>query len=727
MADEQKTIVFKVDLDNEDFIAAAAQTRRNVEQLKEEQKQLDRSTEEGARAYERYEAVIKQTQMEMRRLTDLQKAKIQFNKAEEGSNTKLRSALKILTASYNELSKEQRENTYEGRKLGEQIASITAELKANESAVGDNRRNVGNYTESIIEASNELKTASAFTDKNTKANLELSSQMEKSARSAAAIAGGFALLSQVVGENEAAQDALRKITIAVTAATVLSNLAKEKGAILDSIAFVKTKALTVAQGAYKAVIESSTVAVTALKFAIAGIGLAAAISLLTRFTKKTKEYADAADEAAKSARNMADAIDGIWDKRNEEAFDALVNAHEAEIAVVERRLKLREAEGATDLELSEISLQILQTRKRQLEEVKSQVLQGIIAEEHYSEAIKEELDVVNDIAIAQIKRNALLQEQAAEQARLNALFEEEGDKPVKVFTGVNDIIAESKALFEDLGLSYESVGDALVRVANEQTDALKTQMGEADAEAEGFFQNELERQAMLQEKFAQTATTMQEYGVQIGQIFAESMTDAGFEVEAFFRRLVALNIDILQRSLLTAIAEIYFREIASKGFAGIATGAALTALVVGATEAAKAALSKPVKFEHGGEYDPFGVDVGGRLHTHGGTKYYGEDGNVIELEKGEKMFVANRKTSSIIRAVAGLNQLMGGRGLSGASSFLADGGFASRQISDSVNSQFQSAQLAADIVRNLPEFRVSVTELNRVQGGVNNVKAVSTL
>ena len=119
-----------------------------------------------------------------------------------------------------------------------------------------------------------------------------------------------------------------------------------------------------------------------------------------------------------------------------------------------------------------------------------------------------------------------------------------------MFKGVNDVVAQSKALFDELGLSYETVGDALVRVANEQTDALKTQMGEADAEAEGFFQTNLERQAMLQEKFAQTATTMQEHGVQIGQIFAESMTDAGFEVEAFFRRLVALNIDILQRWFL---------------------------------------------------------------------------------------------------------------------------------------------------------------------------------
>ena len=87
------------------------------------------------------------------------------------------------------------------------------------------------------------------------------------------------------------------------------------------------------------------------------------------------------------------------------------------------------------------------------------------------------------------------------------------------------------------------------------------------------------------------------------------------------------------------------------------------------------------------------------------------------LEKGEKIFIGKTvKPSAIVRAVAGLNQLMGGR-LCQVLHPSLQMGFVSRQISDSVNSQFQSAQLAADIVRNLPEFRVSVTELNRVQVG----------
>ena len=712
MADEQKTIVFKVDLDNEDFIAAAAQTRRNVEQLKEEQKQLDRSTEEGARQYERYEAVIKQTQMEMRRLTDLQKAKIQFNKAEEGSNTKLRSALKILSASYNELSKEQRDNTEEGRKLGEQIAAITAELKANESAVGDNRRNVGNYKESIIEASNELKTASAFTDKNTKANLELSSQMERSARSATAIAGAFALLTNVVGDNEKAQDTLRKITIAVTAATVLSNIAKEKGAILDTIAFVKTKALTIAQTAYNAVLSGGTVAANLFRAALVAIPIAGIIAGITVLVSRLRSQKEATEEQTDAQADL-----NVELEKSTELYQAIADQIEGaeggylqEIGALERLIKLREAQNVSDLELIGLREQLLRLQIRQTEEIYNTALANDALRLPQTIALQEkQKDLETDLAILLIEKNALLREQQIETDSLNQSLREQG------------------VAVDTIATNYERLAQILIGLAQDTYPAIKGQSKEtADANTK-ITNDALQEQNELQQKFLETAAIAQDASIQLGQIFAESITDAGFQTEQFFRRLTVLTIDILQRQLLTAIAEIYFREVASKGFAGIATGAALTALITGASEAAKAALSKPVKFEHGGEYDPFGVDVGGKLHSQGGTKYRGDDGNTIELERGEKIFVASRKTAAIVRAVAGLNQLMGGRGLSGSSSFLADGGFASRQISDSVNAQFQSAQLAADIVRNLPEFRVSVTELNRVNNGVSNVKAVSTL
>ena len=62
-----------------------------------------------------------------------------------GSNDRLKARLAILTKEYNQLSRSERENTTRGRELQSQIRGISDELKRNESAIGDNRREVGNY------------------------------------------------------------------------------------------------------------------------------------------------------------------------------------------------------------------------------------------------------------------------------------------------------------------------------------------------------------------------------------------------------------------------------------------------------------------------------------------------------------------------------------------------------------------------------------------------------
>jgi hypothetical protein len=69
--------------------------------------------------------------------------------SEIGSNEQLKAQLKILTADYNSMGAEKRNNTEEGKALASQIRTITDTLKANESAVGDNRRNVGNYASAL--------------------------------------------------------------------------------------------------------------------------------------------------------------------------------------------------------------------------------------------------------------------------------------------------------------------------------------------------------------------------------------------------------------------------------------------------------------------------------------------------------------------------------------------------------------------------------------------------
>lgn len=69
-----------------------------------------------------------------------------------GSNNQMRAQLSGLTQQYNALSKAERENVNVGGVLKTQIKGLSDELKVNESAIGDNRRSVGNYTGGILAA-----------------------------------------------------------------------------------------------------------------------------------------------------------------------------------------------------------------------------------------------------------------------------------------------------------------------------------------------------------------------------------------------------------------------------------------------------------------------------------------------------------------------------------------------------------------------------------------------
>ena len=704
-----KKIIFSVDVENDDFLKTVAQTRRTLKELKEEQKAINTDTERGAAAYELYESAIKQTQGELRKLSAIQKSKLQIAKSEEGSNVRLREQLKILTADYNNMSQAQRETTQEGQMLANQISEITAKLKENESAVGDNRRNVGNYKEAIVEAGQELKVATAFTDQNRQANLGLRGQMEAAAESASALAGTFALLSTLTKDNEEAQKLLEKIMLAVAAATAIANIAKSKGQILDTAAFIKTKALIAIQTAYNAVLNAGTVAAKAFKVALAGLGIGAVIAGITLLVSRLRSQKDATDAQVESQENLNEKLDKtaeIYREINEQLRGAEGATFE-QIKGLERLIELRKAQGASTVEILRLREDLINARLRENELVR----QAAESEEALSlettvELEQERLDLLNDRKIIQIELNEALAEELRitkeleeqrNRANKKAQREREEQKKIELDT-TREITLNSDKYFEELFQKQ--------RERNEQ------------ARKDANTKKQLEALESLAEK-AEVVSG------QVGAAFAASLTEAGLNVEDFTRRLLVLTIDTLQRKLLVAIAETYFDQIKEKGFAGIVTGSALTALLIGVAESAKAALSKPVKFAQGGEFQP--LEVGGRLHSQGGTMYVGEDGNRFEVERGEKIFITNRKASSFIGAIAEINKAFGGKGLTGSSSFLRDGGFAANSVAGEVNGQFRTAQLAADIVRGLPEFVVSVSEIDRGLAKVRTVENVVSI
>lgn len=73
-----------------------------------------------------------------------------------GSLQAQRAELAQLTAEYIKLSETERTQTDAGKAMQQQIKSLSDSLKEQEKAIGDTRRNVGNYTDSIIDAGNKL-------------------------------------------------------------------------------------------------------------------------------------------------------------------------------------------------------------------------------------------------------------------------------------------------------------------------------------------------------------------------------------------------------------------------------------------------------------------------------------------------------------------------------------------------------------------------------------------
>jgi hypothetical protein len=156
MADD-RTILLKVELD-------VAQLSKNAKDAEDKLKQLVPVMEKIKKEQGQHSIEYKKAQAEVRNynkvLTDSVKALQQNAKTTEsnsGSIIEMREQLSAATYAYNNLTKEQRENSDVGISLRNDIKSISDALKEQEGAIGDNRRNVGNYAGAIAELKAELK------------------------------------------------------------------------------------------------------------------------------------------------------------------------------------------------------------------------------------------------------------------------------------------------------------------------------------------------------------------------------------------------------------------------------------------------------------------------------------------------------------------------------------------------------------------------------------------
>lgn len=142
--------------DAEAAINSITRLRNEVEQLKKSQQEIDKSSP----AWTKQQVEIKKLSGEMRKQERLL---IAMNKVQDVNNLTIEEAreqLKVVSAEWARVTKLEGENTEQSKKLEKAKTALTERLKEVEKATGDNRRNVGNYSDSMKEA---LQTSGLFT------------------------------------------------------------------------------------------------------------------------------------------------------------------------------------------------------------------------------------------------------------------------------------------------------------------------------------------------------------------------------------------------------------------------------------------------------------------------------------------------------------------------------------------------------------------------------------
>lgn len=149
------------------------QTSRQVSELRQQNETLNRGYQQSLRTIRSLETQINRLRQARKQATQAtldereavraanQEGRLvaRIKRAQEGSIEQLRARLGLVTIEWKNLSEAERENTQRGQRLVRVKRELTDQLKRLEGQTGDTRRNVGNYTESIVEA---LKQTGGF-------------------------------------------------------------------------------------------------------------------------------------------------------------------------------------------------------------------------------------------------------------------------------------------------------------------------------------------------------------------------------------------------------------------------------------------------------------------------------------------------------------------------------------------------------------------------------------
>lgn len=341
MAEQQEQVLIEVKWDTKVLDNARvklAEATRQVTTLKQEQKLLQKAFDEGRISDENYAKAISQNKAELESATRAIKSNTAVLQASEqatydasASLDEQRQVLNTLQKAYASMDAEQKEAMGGQEALEAAIKSVSDSLKAQEHAIGEDQRNVGNYTESIEKAFGDIGKA------------------------AGDLSPAVGVLRSMGGEGKKLGDALDMVS------KIMQIVAKSGNAVANA-----QKAQTAATNAQTAATGGATVAQEGLNAAMNANPIGLIIAGISTLLPLIQSFISATDNAEASQAKFNQALEDM-------EFDM-----DMETRRINRHLKLMQLEGKTALEVAtereKLTKEVYENAKREYEELGRQRL-----------------------------------------------------------------------------------------------------------------------------------------------------------------------------------------------------------------------------------------------------------------------------------------------------------------------------------------------------------------
>lgn len=772
-----QAVILEVDFNSDEAIQEISKLRARLADLKAEQKDLRKEGKEGSQQFSENAVEIKLLNNEVRKYEKSIVDQNRILQANEGSIEQLRATLSTLTAQWNALSEEERENTEIGQNLQASIKATSDELKGLEGSVGDTRRNVGNYQEAIDSAA-QGTTLFGGAIPTVVANLRTWTAAAKAfiatplGLTIAAIAAGLQAVRTWFSRTAEGQEELNKITTRFNAflGTFLDLISKVgaslfeaftnprealqsfadyfKTFIIDRVnAFVDGLGLAgqaiskFFQGDFTGAAEDAAASAKKL-FVEANPIIAAGTDLIQKAAEEVREF-------SKEIANDQKAAEELANRRNEltrREIEALTERARIESALAEARLnaqdkdrfgaeeRLRFAEQSRDLanELSSLDTELAKERF-ELKRLENSINDSTL--EDLREQAQLEADLINVRKQGADRQRELLERIISTQNEIEANASSKAAEAKK--KAQEEIAAQeeaAKVAAEGIKAEFEN---QIVALKNRYAEGLITRERYeeeiqdlnlasllAQNEALKFYgQDTLKLEASISEQRIKIRESEARQKKEIQQGEAAGFRDSLGKIQSLFAEHTAAYQAI--RATQAVIDTYSAANMALSTYPPpLGAIAASLAVVQGLINVDKIR-EQATKFEDGGL-----IEIGGRPHSQGGTKFFGEDGTTFEAERGEVLAVVNKRSAPMLKNLSSINEMGGGVSFFGGSrSHLRDGGLVSRGASSQVRERIESRTLQNELAQSIQKIQIitKVSDLEKVNSRKATISKFSEL